>query len=377
MTNRVIPVIMAGGKGTRLWPLSRSSAPKQFIRFTGEQTLFQSTLLRVSDERVYEQPIIITHEDFRFLAAEQARELELPISAILLEPLGRNTAPAVAAAASYVVAKFGKDALIQVLASDHEIAADDSYFSSISTAREVALSGKLVMFGVLPTEAATGYGYIEIGEKLNAGSHAVKRFVEKPALADAENMFANGGYVWNSGIFMFKIETILSEFERHAPEVLEAARSAVEQSSVDLDFVRLQEAAFAVSDNISIDYAIMERTANAVVIPASFTWSDLGSWDAVWKLGARDGTGNVALGNTTLIDTRDSLVMSTTSHLAVQGLDGVAVIASEDAVYVGRLSDSQNVGEIVKRLASAKSTVGLTETHPSHFVARIMPDPSQ
>lgn len=367
MAEKVVPVIMAGGKGTRLWPLSRSSAPKQFIQFTGDQTLFQSTLLRVSDEQLYEPPIIITNEDFRFLAAEQARALNLPVSAILLEPAARNTAPAVAAAACYAMAKFGEAAVIQVLASDHEIVADDSYFEAIRVAGQTASSGKLVTFGVTPTEPATGYGYIEIGEKLRAGANAVKRFVEKPTGVEAEKMLSSGGYVWNSGIFMFKVQAVLSEFERHAPEVLRAAKSATEQSSVDLDFVRLQDVAFTASESISFDYAIMEKTANAAVVPAAFMWSDMGSWDAVWKTGIRDAAGNVVLGNATLINTRDSLVLSETSHLAVQGLEGVAVIASEDAVYVGRLADSQNVGEIVKLLGSSKSTTGLTETHPTSY----------
>ncbi|WP_105428783.1 mannose-1-phosphate guanylyltransferase/mannose-6-phosphate isomerase [Neorhizobium sp. T6_25] len=367
MNSKIIPVIMAGGKGTRLWPLSRASAPKQFIQFIGDKTLFQATLLRVSDPKLYEAPVVITNEDFRFLVAEQARELGIKLSGILLEPVARNTAPAVAVAAAFVEGRFGEDAILQVLASDHEITADAGYFDAIGIARQTALSGKLVTFGIAPTEPATGYGYIEIGEALPAGACKVKRFVEKPVLAEAEKMLSTGGFVWNSGIFMFKAGQVLSELSTFAPEVEAAARAALAKASSDLDFTRLDAQEFAASPDISVDYALMEKTSNAAVVPSSFNWSDLGSWDAVWKLGARDEAGNVTSGKTTLINTRNSLVMSRTSHLAVQGLDGVAVIASEDAVYIGRLEDSQDVGKIVKQLAAAKATAALTETHPTSY----------
>ncbi len=367
MTTKIVPVIMAGGKGTRLWPLSRSSAPKQFIQFVGEQTLFQATLSRVSDPALYEAPIVVTNEDFRFLVAEQARELGIKLSGILLEPVARNTAPAVAVSAALVAERFGEDTLLHVLASDHEIAADATYFDAIRVARETALAGKLVTFGITPTQPATGYGYIEIGDKLASGAHAVKRFVEKPALPEAEKMLAAGGFAWNSGIFMFRASQVLKELATHAPGVEKAARAALSKAANDLDFIRLDADAFGASPDISVDYAIMEKTKNAAVVPSSFLWSDLGSWDAVWKLGTPDEAGNVATGKATLINTKNSLVMSRHSHLAVHGLEGVAVIASEDAVYVGRLEDSQDVGKIVKQLASAKATAALTETHPTSY----------
>lgn len=367
MTAKIIPVIMAGGKGTRLWPLSRASAPKQFIQFVGDRTLFQATLTRVSDPNIYEPPVVITNEDFRFLVAEQARELGITLAGTLLEPMARNTAAAVAAAAAFVANSAGEDAILQVLASDHEIVADELYFEAIRIARDTARAGMLVTFGIHPTEPATGYGYIEIGERLPTGAHAVKAFVEKPVLAEAERMLTAGGFSWNSGIFMFTAGQVLSEMERYAPEVAAAARASVEDAVCDLDFIRLDANAFGNSPDISIDYAIMEKTENAAVVPSSFTWSDLGSWDAVWKLGDRDEAGNVVSGNATLLDTKNSLVMSRTSHLAVQGLNNVAVIASEDAIYVGRLEDSQNVGKLVKRLAAAKATAALTETHPTSY----------
>jgi mannose-1-phosphate guanylyltransferase len=367
MTDKIIPVIMAGGKGTRLWPLSRASAPKQFIQFTGDRSLFQKTLERVSDLSRYEAPIVITNEDFRFLVAEQARELGIKLCGVLLEPVARNTAPAVAAAAAYAAGIFGDNAILQVLASDHEIVSDQAYEDAITLAFNTAKAGKLVTFGIMPTEPATGYGYIEAGADLAGGARAVKRFVEKPDAAKAKTMIEAGGFLWNSGIFMFSAGQVLSEMGKYAPAVAEAAAKSVSKAQNDLDFVRLDAAAFGQATDISIDYAIMEKTANAAVVPSSFSWSDMGSWDAVWKLGSQDADGNVALGNATVVNTKNSLVMSRTSHLAVQGLDGVAVIASEDAVYVGKLDESQSVGALVKLLASSKSTEALTHTHPTSY----------
>ncbi|MGF9562916.1 mannose-1-phosphate guanylyltransferase/mannose-6-phosphate isomerase [Neorhizobium sp. BT27B] len=367
MTQKIIPVIMAGGKGTRLWPLSRSSAPKQFIQVVDEKTLFQETLERVVDSAVYEAPVVITNQDFRFTVAEQAREVGVDLSAIILEPVARNTAAAIAAAAFHLTQTFGEDAILLLLASDHEIDAGNDWRDAIATALQTAASGKIVTFGIEPTEPATGYGYIEQGEALSTGAHKVKRFVEKPQPAAVEQMLAAGGFFWNSGIFMCRADLFLSELESYAPSVHEAAGAAVAKAAVDLDFVRLDEASFAASPDISIDYAVMEKTTNAAVVTSSFTWSDLGSWDAVWKLGEKDENGNVVIGHATVMNTENSLVLSRASHLAVQGLKDVAVIASEDAVYVGRLDEAQEVGKLVKYLAKAKATSSLTETHPTSY----------
>ncbi|NLR99597.1 mannose-1-phosphate guanylyltransferase/mannose-6-phosphate isomerase [Rhizobium sp. P38BS-XIX] len=367
MAAKIVPVIMAGGKGTRLWPLSRASAPKQFIQFIGDKTLFQNTLERVADPKLYEAPIVLTNEEFRFLVAEQARELNLKLAAVLLEPVARNTAAAVAAAATLVAELFGKDAIMHVLGSDYEIDATETYYNCVRLARDTALEGKLVTFGIAPTEPATGYGYIESGKALSTGAHAVKRFVEKPALEKAQDMVAAGGFYWNSGMFMFSASQLLSEMKEFAPEVEKAAGKAVSKSTRDLDFTRLDTDSFSKSPDISIDYALMEKTANAAVVPSPFTWSDLGSWDAVWKVGKRDESGNVSTGSATLVNTKNSLIMSHSLHVAVQGLEDIAVIASEDAVYVGPLKESQEVGKLVKLLASEKKTAKLTETHPTSY----------
>ncbi|WP_113424492.1 mannose-1-phosphate guanylyltransferase/mannose-6-phosphate isomerase [Rhizobium cremeum] len=367
MTSKIVPVIMAGGKGTRLWPLSRAAAAKQFIRFIGDKTLFQGTLLRVGDTDLYEPAIVITNEEFRFLVAEQARELDAQLSGILLEPEARNTAAAVAAAAVAVADLYGEDAILQILPSDHDIVVDDTYVNCVRAAAKAAKVGKIVTFGITPTEPATGYGYIELGKEIGDGAFAVKRFVEKPKAEIAEKMLEAGNFYWNSGMFVFTAKQIVAELEKFAPDVLAAAKASVRAAAKDLDFTRLDKEAFVQSPSISIDYAVMEKTPNTVVVPAAITWSDLGSWDAVWKIGAPDKDGNVVHGNATVVDTRNSLVMSRDSHIAVQGMDGVAVIASEDAVYVGRLDESQKVGDLVKLLASRKETANLTENHPTSF----------
>ena len=364
MTGKIVPVIMAGGKGTRLWPLSRATAAKQFLTLIGDGTLFQSTLERVSDDTLYEPPLVVTNEEFRFLVAEQARACGISLSGIVLEPVARNTAPALAAAARIVADRLGEDAMLLVLPSDHAIIVDEHYLASILTAAKAAVTGELVTFGITPTEPATGYGYIELGEDLGQGAHAVRRFVEKPTAEKARKLLDAGGY-WNSGMFLFSAAAIIAELELYVPDVMLAADGAVAKAKLDSDFIRLDGEEFAKAPAISIDYAVMEKTVNAAVVPSAIQWSDLGSWDAVWKIGEADGDGNVVQGNVTVRDTTNSLVISRHAHMAVQGMDGVAVIASEDAVLVGRLNDAQEVGNLVKMLAADSRTTSLTETHPT------------
>lgn len=347
--------------------MSRSARPKQFLPLLEELSLFQQTLMRVADRARYVPPVVITNADYRFLVAEQAQEVGVETMAILLEPVVRNTAAAIAAAAVFVAEHVGRDALIHVLASDHAVNVDDNYRWSIEAAAAAAQAGQLVTFGITPTAAETGYGYIEAGAQLGDGVRAVARFVEKPERHRAEEMLSAGGYYWNSGTFMFSVETFLAEAEALAPAVLAAAREAVRQAKVDFDFVRLGEEAFATAPNISVDYAILEQSSKVTVVPVTYAWSDLGAWDAVWKASPKDADGNVVRGAATLVDTRNSLVVSEKAHVAIVGLDDVTVIASEDAIYVGRLSEAQQVGPIVKALRAAPQTSGLTEIHRTAY----------
>ena len=360
------PVILAGGKGTRLWPMSRSARPKQFLALTGEWSLFQATLLRLRETGDYADPLVVTNEEYRFLVAEQAAECGVALGAILLEPVARNTAPAVAAASAFAENR-NPGTLVHILPSDHEVGVDDAYRQAVATAVTAAEAGQLVTFGITPTEPATGYGYIEAGQEQESGALTVSRFVEKPDAGIAQKMIAAGNYYWNSGMFLFKAETFLAECERLAQEVHEAAISSVNNAAADLDFIRLDMEAFSQAPNISIDYAIFEKTDKAAVVRSPIVWSDLGAWDAVHKAGGPDDQGNVARGPVSLIGTSGSLVISEKLHIAVNGLEDVAVIATEDAVLVGKLSKAQGVGDIVKALKSDPETLALTEIHRTSY----------
>lgn len=363
----IVPVILAGGQGTRLWPMSRSARPKQFLVLTGTESSFQQTLRRVADGTRYEAPIIVTNAEYRFLVAEQAQELGIAPAGVLLEPVARNTAAAIAAAAFYARDKFGPDALIHVLSSDHAVTTDDNYWWSVDTAAVAARTGRLVTFGVTPTSPETGYGYIEAGAATGDGVCAVKRFVEKPDRNTALGMLDAGGYYWNTGMFMLGVEPFLAEIAALAPEAHSAAEAAVANARVDLDFVRLDEASFARAPNISVDYAVFEKTRLVSLIPVTYAWSDVGSWDAVWKVSSKDQDANVSNGFATLSHTRNSLVLSDRAHVVVEGMDDLAVIATEDAVYVGKLSDAQKVGSLVKALRANPETAVTTEIHKTAY----------
>ncbi|MDP1732415.1 MAG: mannose-1-phosphate guanylyltransferase/mannose-6-phosphate isomerase [Devosia sp.] len=367
MSGLIVPVVLAGGQGTRLWPLSRSARPKQFLALTGELSPFQETLRRVSDASRYTPPVVVTNSEYRFLVAEQAQESGVELAGVLLEPVARNTAAAIAAAAFFVAHKFGDDAVIHVLPSDHAVTADTNYWASVDTAAAAARAGRLVTFGIAPTGPETGYGYIEAGAGSGDGVHAVARFVEKPDRANAEKMLAAGGFFWNSGMFMLGAGGFLAECEALSPQSHAAARGAVENARADLDFIRLDEPSFASAPNISVDYAIFEKSRLVSLIPVSFPWSDLGSWDAVWKVSEKDASGNVSNGNATLSNTRNSLIVSEKAHIAIDGLDDVAVIASEDAIYIGRLSEAQRVGPMVKALRANPETLAITEIHRTAY----------
>lgn len=357
----VVPVILAGGQGTRLWPLSRSARPKQFLTLTGRLSPFQETLKRVADADRYGGPIVVTNAEYRFLVGEQAEEAGVKLSAILLEPVARNTTAAIAAAAIKAQSMFGTDVVIHVLPSDHAVETDADYWRSVDVAAKAAAAGRLVTFGISPTGPETGYGYIEVGPSRADGTYEVKRFVEKPDRDKAAAMLAEGGFYWNSGMFMLPVKGFLEECLALSPDSHAAALGAVDNAKADLDFVRLDAESFAKAPNISVDYAIFEKSKRVAMIPVSFFWSDLGSWDAVWKVSAKDEAGNSILGQATLSATTNSLIVSEKAHVAVDGLDDIAVVASEDAIYVGRLSEAQKVGAMVKALKLKPETLGLTE----------------
>ncbi len=347
--------------------MSRAARPKQFLPLMGPASLFQKALLRVGDPERYAPPIVITNADYRFIVAEQAAEIGMGLTSILLEPLARNTALAIAAAATHAGACFGDDALLHVLPSDHEVTVDDGYWLAVAEATNAAAEGRLVTFGIKPTHPETGFGYIKSEARTGQGAMPVERFVEKPNLQGALDMLAQGGYLWNSGMFMIGVQAFLDECNRLAPDTFEAAQDAVDRAVVDLDFIRLDEAAFAKAPDISVDYAIFERTGRSSVVAVDFPWSDLGSWDAVWKIGQQDQAGNVAQGPVTLQNASGSLVITDHAHVAVHGIEGLAIIATMDAVYVGRLSEAQMVGDMVKRLRADERASALTEVHRTAY----------
>jgi len=346
----VVPVILSGGSGTRLWPLSRPLKPKQFLPLTGDRTLFQETVLRT---RSASAPLIVCNEAHRFLVAEQLRELGVGAQAVLLEPIGRNTAAAVAAAALVAVerAAGGDEPILAVFPSDHVIGAPVAFLEALRHAVDAAASGRLVTFGVVPDRPETGYGYIQRGAARGPWSE-IDEFVEKPDEAAAERYVSSGRYLWNSGMFVFRADAYLRELARHAPRILDAATRAVAEAVQDGgDFLRLG-AAFADSPAISIDYALMEKTDQAAVVPLDAGWSDVGSWAALHDVLGKDAAGNVLSGDVLALSCRNSYVRASGRLVAVLGLDGVVVVETPDAILVMSRDEAQNVKLIVERLAS-------------------------
>jgi mannose-1-phosphate guanylyltransferase/mannose-6-phosphate isomerase len=349
MGELIIPVIMCGGAGTRLWPLSRESLAKQFVPLLGAQSTFQQTLARIAVPDLFARPIVITAADSRFIVAEQARAVNAEAD-IVLEPMRRDSAAAVAVAAE-LAARRAPDAVLLVLAADHVIAPVEAFHAACRAALPAARAGRLVTFGVVPEAPATSYGYIRPGVTLEDGAaRAVEAFVEKPDATTAARYVADG-YLWNSGNFIFRADVMREELARFAPDIAEAVREAVSAMSVDLDFFRLAEAPFARAPKTSIDYAVMERTARAAVVPADFGWSDVGSWEAVWKISERDGARNALSGLVEVMDTENCLVRSEDSILtAVVGCRDLIVVVTADAVLVTTRDRAEQVKAVVERL---------------------------
>lgn len=349
----IVPVILSGGSGTRLWPLSRQNLPKQFLALAGSETLFQQTIRRAAAVPGATPPLVVASDDHRFLAGEQLQALGVTPRAIVLEPLARNTAPAIALAALQV-AEREPSALLLVLPADHRIGAPERWVAAVQQARPTAEAGALVSFGIAPTEAHTGYGYIRCGAALADGVFAVERFVEKPDAATARAYLADGRYVWNAGIFLFRADRYLEELAEHAPAMLTAARAAMAQARADLDFIRVDREAFAASPSDSIDYAVMEKTRRAAVVPVDCDWNDIGSWSALWAIGPQDAAGNVISGDVLARDTRDCLLHAVGDHLiATVGVRDLVIVDTPDATLVAHRDRVQDVKAIVDSLKAA------------------------
>jgi len=350
----IVPVILSGGTGTRLWPSSRESLPKQLLPLVSDRTMLVETALRAPPEAGFAPPIVVCNESHRFMVGEQLREAGITGARIVLEPEGRNSAPAIAAAA-VLVAETAPDTPLWMMAADAVIADLAALHAAVLAAAAAARAGYVVTFGMTPTAPETGYGYIETGPALPGlpGVHAVTRFTEKPDAATASAFLASGRHLWNSGMFLFTAATLVGELERHAPAVLAAVRKAVAARTTDLDFIRLDRNAFVAAPSISLDYAVAERTTKAAVVPASLGWSDVGSWAALWELAPKDSSGNAAIGNVVVEDSRGSYVRSDGPLVAVLGLEDAVVVATEDAVLAMPRARAQDVKRIVDRLKAA------------------------
>jgi mannose-1-phosphate guanylyltransferase / mannose-6-phosphate isomerase len=349
----IIPVILSGGSGSRLWPLSRELYPKQLLPLVSDRTMLQETVIRLEGLPELGQPMVICNEQHRFMVAEQLRQVGAEQATILLEPVGRNTAPAVALAALQAGAA-GEDPLLLVLPADHVIRDAAAFRAAAQAGAALAEEERLVTFGIVPDKAETGYGYIKAGASLAspvpAAAFAVAAFVEKPDLATAERYVAAGDYYWNSGMFLFRASVYLEELERFAPAMLAACRKALETAQQDLDFIRVDAAAFAACPADSIDYAVMEKTAAAAVIPLAAGWSDVGSWSALWEVAQADAAGNVLVGDVLAADSRNSYLHASSRMLATVGVEDLVVVETADAVLVAGKDRVQDVKKIVEQL---------------------------
>ncbi len=349
----MIPVILSGGSGTRLWPLSRKQRPKQFLHVVDEEnTLLQSTLLRLQGLKPLQAPIIVCNKDHRFMVAEQLHELSLEHQGILLEPVGRNTAPAIVLAALHAL-KTDPEAMLLVLPADHVIINVKAFHNAIEVAEKTAKQGKLVTFGIVPNKPETGYGYIKYNKHQPDSeqmSYKVEQFVEKPDQVTAESYLKDGLYLWNSGMFMFQAKCYLDSVEQYQPEILQACHTALEEARQDIDFIRIDSDSFSASPNISIDNAIMEKANNIALIPLDAGWNDVGSWPAVWEVGQQDPQGNVIRGNSMLHNAKNNLIYTEKRLVALVGVEDLVVVDTKDATLVMHKNHAQDIKKIVQQL---------------------------
>ncbi|MFL0798306.1 MAG: mannose-1-phosphate guanylyltransferase/mannose-6-phosphate isomerase [Cellvibrionaceae bacterium] len=343
----ILPVIMAGGSGTRLWPQSRQGYPKQFLPLVNDTTMLQDTIQRLSGLPV-SNPLLICGDDHRFIVAEQLRAIKQDPEAILLEPAGRNTAPAIASAALHAMTKTDSDPLLLVLAADHVIQNIPAFHEAVNLAAEQAETGKLVTFGIVPTGPETGYGYIRAAGDERVSS--VAEFVEKPDLETAQKYLEQGGYSWNSGMFLFKASRYLEELKKFNPEIISACEKAVANSAADLDFVRLEQEAFLACPDDSIDYAVMEKTSDAMVVSMDAQWSDVGSWSALWDVLEKDTDNNVHKGDVISVGSQNNFVLGNGRLVATVGLEDTVVVETPDAVLVAAKDKVQDIKKVVAEL---------------------------
>ncbi len=345
------PVILAGGTGSRLWPKSRAALPKQFLKLTSDQTMLQDTLLRLPQNKV-DSALVICNENHRFLAAEQLRNISINSDSILLEPVGRNTAPAIAVAAM-LAAKENPEQIMLILAADHLIADEAAFAEAIENANKLAEQNKLITFGIVPHEPHTGYGYIKSGDAFLDG-FLVSDFREKPDEKTAGEYVDSGNYYWNSGMFMFKANVYLNELKKYRLDIYSACEKACEETTTDLDFIRLNKAAFETCPDESIDYAVMEKTQHACMVPLDAGWNDVGSWSSIWETHKKDPNGNVCIGDVILEGVCNSYINAEERMISVIGLDDVVVVETKDAVMVANRNKVQDIKSVVNTLKTEK-----------------------
>ena len=346
----IVPVILSGGAGSRLWPLSREARPKQFLPLLGKNSLLQDTVKRVMKLENVKSPLLICNQAHRFLVAEQLQEIQVNPLAIVLEPVGRNTAPAIAIAALSAIEETGEDSTLLILPSDHVIIDEERFCQLVQQASQFAEADKLVTFGIVPSKPETGYGYIQSDKIFADIAYTVKQFVEKPDLVTAKQYIESKQYYWNSGIFMFKASVILAELEKYEPGIVKSCREAFQHRINDLDFCRINENDFSKCPSKSIDYAVMEKTDNALVVPFDGGWSDVGSWSALAELGEADDNGNVVHGNVICDNSSNCYLRADKRLIAAVGLQDIIAIETPDAILITHKEHSQDVKRIADRI---------------------------